>query len=477
MKTISKTPLDSWTGSKIRLEPGRTLTRKTLEAYQVKMLAQTIAYVREHSPFYRDFFSEMPKAPLSSLEELSAYPFTYPEDIKQDSMAFLCVSQDRVARAVTIESTGTTGRPKRLFFTDSDLELTVDFFHHGMSTLVSPGQKVLILMPGATLGSVGHLLKKGLARMDVEGVVHGPVRQEEDAVQDIIDQKIDTIVGIPVQVLGLARHEKSRTIPQGQIKSILLSTDYVPKAVVDTIENAWKCRVFQHYGMTEMGLGGAVECHAFCGYHPREADLLFEIVDPDTGQPLPEGEQGEVVFTTLTRTGMPLIRYRTGDIASFIPGPCPCGSILKRLSPVVGRKETAVHIGKKDLLLISDLDEIIFSIPNVKDYLAQVLRSDPDDRPAADQPATEQLKTDRLSITLDNGSEYSIDTLIRLKEKISQIPAVKKAVKDRALAIDAIQTGELKNNSNGVKKRTILTRPAKGDHHERDYNECLQPFG
>ncbi len=472
MKTISKTPLENWIRYKTGLEPGTTLTRKALEAYQAGMLAQTLAYVREHSPFYRNLYSKMPKALLSSLKELSAYPFTYPKDIKQDSMAFLCVSQDRVARAVTLESTGTTGRPKRLFFTDSDLELTVDFFCHGMSTLVEPGQNVLILMPGGTPGSVGNLLEKGLARMNVHGVVHGPVRQEEDAIQDIIDYKIDTLVGIPVQVLGLARHEMSRAIPKGQIKTILLSTDYVPRAVVDTIENAWGCRVFQHYGMTEMGLGGAVECRAFCGYHPREADLLFEIIDPDTGQPLPEGEQGEIVFTTLTRTGMPLIRYRTGDIASFIPGPCPCGSILKRLSPVVGRKETAVHIGEKELLLISDLDEIIFSCPGVKDYRARILRPN-----TTDQPATDRSTADRLSITLDIGSEYSQDSLINLKEKISQIPAVKKAVKNRTLTIEPIKTGELKNNSNGVKKRTILNRSAKGDHHERDHNECCKPSG
>ena len=83
-----------------------------------------------------------------------------------------------------------------------------------------------------------------------------------------------------------------------------------------------------------MGLGGGVECAAHAGLHLREADLLFEVVDPLTGAPLPVGSEGEIVFTTLTREAMPLIRYRTGDSGSFIAEPCPCGSALRLLATV-----------------------------------------------------------------------------------------------------------------------------------------------
>ncbi len=103
--------------------------------------------------------------------------------------------------------------------------------------------------------------------------------------------------------------------------------------------------MFNHYGMTEMGLGGGVDCRALTGYHLREADLYFEIVDPVDGRPLPDGEPGEVVFTTLTRRGMPLIRYRTGDLARFLPGSCPCGTVLRRLDHVQGRLAGRVKVG------------------------------------------------------------------------------------------------------------------------------------
>ena len=106
---------------------------------------------------------------------------------------------------VTLATSGTTGAPKRVAFTGADQELTVDFFHHGMSVLCGPGDRVLILMPGQTPGSIGDLLRKGLARMDVEGIVHGPV-SDVDAALDAVERHEDSVVvGIPLQVLAMAR--------------------------------------------------------------------------------------------------------------------------------------------------------------------------------------------------------------------------------------------------------------------------------
>ena len=115
---------------------------------------------------------------------------------------------------------------------------------------------------------------------------------------------------------------------------MLLSADNVPDAISNELRRIWGCEVFTHYGMTEMGFGGGVECEARNGYHLREADLYIEIVDPETGRSVSQGDPGEVVFTTLTRRGMPLIRYRTGDVSRFVPGPCPCGTVLKTLARV-----------------------------------------------------------------------------------------------------------------------------------------------
>jgi phenylacetate-coenzyme A ligase PaaK-like adenylate-forming protein len=233
-----------------------------------------------------------------------------------------------------------------------------------MSTLVEPGERVLILLPGETPGSVGDLLRIGLKHLGMEAIPYGPVRDPFHALKTMQDQQADSLVGSPTQVLGLARHWKPGTRAP---HSVLLSTDYVPQVIAKILEQVWGCEVFNHYGATEMGLGGGVECAAHRGYHLREADLYFEVVDPITGDAVQDGKYGEVVFSTLTRRGMPLIRYRMGDRSRFIPGNCPCGTNLKTLEKVRGRFSGFVLVGD-GMLSLPDFDEALFSIPGLLNY-------------------------------------------------------------------------------------------------------------
>jgi phenylacetate-coenzyme A ligase PaaK-like adenylate-forming protein len=135
----------------------------------------------------------------------------------------------------------------------------------------------------------------------------------------------------------LAKKSEGDAVIRKNMRTILLSAQYISDEEKAIIERTWNCTVYEHYGMTEMGLGGAMACEARVGYHPREADLLCEIIDPETGKVLPEGEYGEIVFTTLTRRAMPLIRYRTGDFSRWLPYSCTCGSVLKRIDKVGDR--------------------------------------------------------------------------------------------------------------------------------------------
>ena len=326
------TPLEAWISRHIGTN-GTGLSRERIEAFQLAKLRETIGWAKARSPFYREHLAGLGQEDLTDLEALTRFPFTTAEDIRRQPLRFLCVSQSEVSRVVTLQTSGTTGEPKRVFFTIDDQERTIDFFHHGMSTLAGPGDRVLILLPGTLPGSVGDLLVKGLERLGAVGVPHGPVREASRTLEVMEKERIDTLVGIPAQVLGLARLSGGTAAPG----SVLLSADHVPDAVSTELRRIWGCEVFTHYGMTEMGFGGGVECEARNGYHLREADLYIEIVDPETGRSVSEGDPGEVVFTTLTRRGMPLIRYRTGDVSRFVPGPCPCGTVLKTLARVKSR--------------------------------------------------------------------------------------------------------------------------------------------
>jgi len=356
------------------------LTRHLLESYQLAKLRETVEYARRHSSFYRSQLQDVRGEELVSLADLARLPFTSAVQLREQELSFLCVSHGEVERVVTIQSSGTTAAPKRLHFTAQDLELTVDFFHHGMANLVQPGERVLILMPGELPGSVGDLLVKGLARLGVEGIIHGLVRDAGEALDRIATLEVNCLVGLPVQLLALARHASAGGLGRGRLKSVLLSADYVPAAIVRELTAVFGARVFNHYGMTEMGLGGGVECAQLAGYHLREADLYFEVVDPETGCLLPDGEPGEVVFTTLTRRGMPLIRYRTGDLARFLPEPCPCGTVLRRLERVKGRLAGEIRLAGGQRFNITELDEALFPLPFLLDYQAVLSRHQGRDR-------------------------------------------------------------------------------------------------
>ena len=252
---IERTPLDPWILGKIG--GGKVLNREDLEAYQLEKLQETVDYARQKSPFYYRHLADIREDGIKGLDDLGGLPFTTPDDLRNDPLGFLCVSPGEIARIVTLDTSGTTGAPKRVYFTEADVELTADFFCHGMSTMAKPGAKVLIFLPGDKPNSVGDLLVKGLRRIDVEGLVHGPVRHVKAAVNEIIDSEADCLVGIPTQVLALARSREGDAIEKGMIKSVLLSTDYVPQAIVRELNSRWGCDVFNHYGMTEMGFGEA----------------------------------------------------------------------------------------------------------------------------------------------------------------------------------------------------------------------------
>jgi len=361
--------LDAWIGKKIGIGMG-TLTREQLSLYQLEAMGDTIRRASKDSPFYRTLLKDFVGTTMSSLADLQRFPFTDADHISTQALQFLCVSQSDISRIVTLDSSGTTGKAKRIYFTPADQELTIDFFEQGMSTIVKPGERVLILLPGERSGSVGDLLLRALQRAGTIPLLHGVVCDFAKTLEIMVRERIDSVVGIPVQVLALARYTeflKKRI----RLKNVLLSTDHVPDAITQELGRIWGCQVFEHYGMTEMGLGGGLDCSAHAGYHVREADLYVEIIN-DRGEPVPDGQEGEVVFTTLTRRGMPLIRYRTGDISRFILGSCSCGTILKRLERITKRKNDLVYLSEDQYFSMADLDESIFAVPGVMDYTASV---------------------------------------------------------------------------------------------------------
>ncbi len=439
---IAITPLEQWIRRKAHITSeleGRSFL-KALSDYQLQRVNETISYARHNSAFYRRHLASCATAPLATLSDIDQIPFTTASDLTRDPFRFLAVRQDDVARIVTLRTSGSTSDPKRLFFSDDDLELTIDFFHHGMSTIVRPGQKVAVLLPSEQTDSVGDLLIRGLGRMDVAALAYGPVKDPLQAIRDVASFGADCVVGIPTQVLAMARSSLG-PIGKGCIESVLLSTDYVPHAIVRSLEEVWGCRVFNHYGMTEMGLGGGVECEALDGYHLREGDLYFEVVDHETGARCPDGVMGEVVFTTLTRRAMPLVRYRTGDMGRIIRESCPCGSALRRMERVKGRWDGAFRLGPESTLMLSDMDEALFRLPDLLDYRVTL----------------SECKDGRFRLHIDVCRAEDGNTTSReILQMLSEVDAIQKAITTANLEIPLVRFSEEgRSTSNGVVKRKL----------------------
>lgn len=356
-------PIPSWTAQRTGL--GARLSPDTLEAWQLERFRQVLRYAREKSRFYHDHLAHVEPAAVTRREDLAGIPFTVPNDIVDQGNRMVCISAGEISRITTLFTSGSEGPPKRICFTRNDLDRTVDFFAHGMSTLVTPKDRVMICMSSGTPDSIGDLLQKGLSRIKVPSLIYGNIRDADDAAGQA--GEFDCLVGLPAEMLCLARNAPG-LLPA----TVLLSADYVPDSIIQVLESTWQCRVFTHYGMTETGYGGGVQCGARQAYHLRDADLLVEIVDPDTGTPLPPDRTGEVVLTTLQNEAMPLIRYRTGDLAKMAADPCPCGASLHRLDKVTGRLANSVRLDELTCLNLAHLDEVIYAIPDLRGYRAAV---------------------------------------------------------------------------------------------------------
>ena len=356
-------PLDAWVAGCLGLAGG-AFGRGELVEWQMARLADTVGWAKQRSPFYRRLLTDVDERALKSPADLRRLPFTTAADLRRNDPPLLCVSQSEISRVVTLDTSGTSGPPKRLFFTADDQASTIDFFAVGMSVFTRPGDRVAILFPGERPGSVGDLLARALLRLGAEPIAAGwPVDPAATAAL-IARERPDVVAGAPVAVLAVARCG-----PPMRVRSVLLSSDHAAASLRGALAERWGCEVFEHYGMTETGLGGGVDCGAHAGYHMRENELLLEIVDPVSGQPMAPGEAGEVVFTTLTRRGLPLIRYRTGDLSRVLPGECACGSPLVRLQRILGRIGAGVDTGVGTIAMAA-LDEVLFAFPEVLDFTA-----------------------------------------------------------------------------------------------------------
>ena len=298
------------------------LDRGTIEAIQLKKLNRLLARERSRGGFYAD----LPER-LRSLEELSMLPFTTEEDLAGRAGALLLKSQSEIERVLSDATSGTTGTSKRVFYTEKDLENTVQLYMAGLGELIFPGGVTLVCFPFSGPFGLGELIAEAITRLGARPVKAGPFLSYAEYRELLQTEEPDTFVGMPVQLLSILR-----VCGRGSLRRALVSGDACPPSVIIACEALLGTKLFPHYGSREMGMAGAISCPAHEGMHLRENHVIAEIVD-EKGRPLPKGEYGELVVTTVGMEALPLIRYRTGDFTRILPEAWPpaaascCGSI------------------------------------------------------------------------------------------------------------------------------------------------------
>lgn len=327
---------------------------------QMKKAWQTVAYACRYSSFWARHLQPVMGRYPAVVPEFSALPFMDSKMLVGRGEQMLCVSSGEIARIRTFSTSGSTGEPKRMFFDRQDLESTIEFFARGMAPVARAGGLTLIMMSDEKPDSIGRLLKEGLRRRGRRSIIYGRPKTLLETVRAA--SRADCLVGFPADLFYLCRKA-----PGLRPDSVLLSADYIAPALVAALKAEWGSRVFCHYGLTETGYGLAVQCGAGAGMHLRHERFMVEIIDPETLKPLPPGGKGEITLTSLEKSALPLIRYRTGDIGRLSVGRCGCGSDAPRLDRVYGRGENL-----KQRINIHYLDDVLYGLPGLAAYRAEL---------------------------------------------------------------------------------------------------------
>jgi len=360
------------------------ITERDLTAYRDFNLRRTVRYAYERSAFYRDMFDRNLLNPddIDGVQDLARIPFTDQSDIARFPYRFLCTSQSAVFRPRVFVTSGTTGPRKEIFWSNWDTERITDFMAAGIGTVAEPDDTVQILLPDDGPDSQADLLRRGVEKLGARPVISGVMKSAEEQLEILEKFHSTVIFGYTGYIYRISKKlELQQNLRSRGVKVLFLAGEYLPAARRRKLEDLWCCGVRTHYGLTEMGLGVAVECDSGDGYHFNEADLLLEIVDPASGENVPAGKEGELVFTTLTREAMPLLRYRTRDISSCIETSCTCGvSSLQKFGPVRKRVESIVVLQNGMDIYPAAIEDVLYSFTDVIDYHVKLVRHNSRDR-------------------------------------------------------------------------------------------------
>lgn len=374
-----------------------TAPRAKLERLQLDRLRDQLAYAARNVSLYGERFDEAGVDPdgIATLDDLADVPFTTKADFQRAyPTGLFAVPMDRVVRIQA--SSGTTGKPKIVGYTEADLELWADLTARIVTMAGIESDDVVQNTYGYGLFTGGLGFHYGIETVGATAVPASSGNTERQ-LELLRALDSDAVLSTPSYALYLAEAANKRDVPiaESSLSVALVGAESMTAPMRTEIESRLGVRVCDGYGLSEIiGPGVAAECPQQDGLHLWEDQFYPEIIDPETGALLPEGETGELVLTTLTKEALPVIRYRTGDITSLTREPCACGRTHLRIDNITGRTD--------DLLVVRGVNVYPSQIEAVAlefDAVAPQYRLD----------VSREGTMDRLELTLELRESFSGD--------------------------------------------------------------------
>lgn len=410
-----------------------------IRAVQETRLQQLLAYVAQHSPFYQRLFAThgVDAGSIRRVEDLVQLPRTSKDDLQQHNWDFLCVPRSALAEYTS--TSGTLGKPVTLALTAADRARLA--YNEYISFCCADGTaedtyQLMLTLDRQFMAGIAYY--EGIRQLGAAVVRVGPglPAMQWETIERI---RPTILVGVPSFVVKLLEYAQAHGIDPAKtsVKKVICIGESLRTAsfelgvIGQKIRNVWDVALYSTYASTEMQTA-FTECGAGQGGHHHPELLIVEILD-DAGRPVPEGTPGEVTITTLGVEGMPLVRYRTGDLAAAHTAPCSCGRTTLRLGPIVGRRQQMIKL-KGTTIYPPGIFELLNQVSAVQDYVVEVV--------------TGALGTDELRL-------HVLVKEAQREETIQRLPAMFQATLRVVPEIRFVTAGELEQLQFGKLDRKV----------------------
>jgi phenylacetate-CoA ligase len=426
-----------------------TMPRADIKKYQLQKLKEQVQHCYEHSSFYRKKFDEIGLKPsdIQTLDDLQKIPFTVKSDLRDNyPFGLVTVPSDEIVEIHA--SSGTTGNPIVGAYTKADLAIWQELMARSIYTVGGRRQDVIHIAYGYGLFTGGFGFHYGAQKVGAKIVpASGGMTQRQIKLMKDLDVTI--LACTPSFAVYLAETmAQEGIVPKRDLKLRLGMFGAEPwsNKIRERIEHEMNIAAFDVYGLTELcGPGVSIECEEHAGLHIWEDHFIVETINPDTGEVLPEGSEGELVFTTLTKTGLPMLRYRTRDISLIEAAPCKCGRTHARMARIQGRSD--------DMLIIRGVNvfpsQIEFAVMCFSELATQYLIVV--DRPGA---------LDTFVVKVELSEKAAKDPQLNQSTLKSEIQKRIHIVTGISADVEIVKPGELPR-SEGKAKRVLDLRKGK----------------